>query len=362
MGENTYISDFETDAYRVLGSNNVVDGLTIDDTLYNDKPHRDGIQLIPTGKEPNAQYFGALAKNNTITNNQITSLGKLQGIFQSDGGQEHLIIRDNIIDTRGHHFITLNGLLSGTIKNNLNAHGYEVPVRLDNLRIGGGHEEAFYVRSFKDHEYKPIISDQGIEDMRGTMHRSGAKYVNNFDLNLFRAVSEATPYPHDGFLEHFGRTMKGYNDLSGKSQILTLDRFHSDNKATISRLSLNGEFLCHILEDEYRAKKVWGQTRIPAGAYAIGVRQEGGFHNRYTNRFKFHLGMLELLDVPHFQYILFHVGNTHSDTAGCLLTGRWNKSTMTVLESERTYERVYKLLIEAAFDGDLGIIIQDNDR
>ena len=33
------------------------------------------------------------------------------------------------------------------------------------------------------------------------------------------------------------------------------------------------------------------------------------------------MGMLHVLDVPNFKYILIHCGNTDEDTAGCLLLG-----------------------------------------
>lgn len=40
------------------------------------------------------------------------------------------------------------------------------------------------------------------------------------------------------------------------------------------------KFLCYTLEDERRALKVKGETRIPAGVYSIQLRKEGGFHER----------------------------------------------------------------------------------
>lgn len=80
-------------------------------------------------------------------------------------------------------------------------------------------------------------------------------------------------------------------------------------------------FLCYTLEDEQRDVKVWGETRIPAGTYKLGLRTEGGFHNRYKSKYTFHKGMIHVLDVPGFEYILWHTGNTDENTAGCLLLG-----------------------------------------
>lgn len=44
---------------------------------------------------------------------------------------------------------------------------------------------------------------------------------------------------------------------------------------------LGKRFLCYTLEDEHRALKVKGETRIPEGRYEIKLRKEGGFHSRY---------------------------------------------------------------------------------
>ena len=78
-------------------------------------------------------------------------------------------------------------------------------------------------------------------------------------------------------------------------------------------------FLAYTLEDEQRDVKVWGETRIPAGTYKLKLREEGGFHNRYLNKYgnTFHKGMIHVQDVPGFEYILWHTGNTDEHTAGC---------------------------------------------
>mgnify|MGYP007000376319 len=56
-------------------------------------------------------------------------------------------------------------------------------------------------------------------------------------------------------------------------------------------------------------------------------RTVGGFHTRTKARYDakygegWHLGMLELQDVPNFEFILVHSGNTDESTAGCYLVG-----------------------------------------
>ena len=82
------------------------------------------------------------------------------------------------------------------------------------------------------------------------------------------------------------------------------------------------DFLCYTLEDEKRDVKVMHETRIPAGKYKLELRQEGGFHSRYTAKYgKMHKGMIWVKDVPGFEYILWHTGNTDEHTSGCLILG-----------------------------------------
>ncbi len=93
--------------------------------------------------------------------------------------------------------------------------------------------------------------------------------------------------------------------------------------ATNGMLFINGVFECYTLEDEVRDVKVHSETAIPLGEYEVKLRTEGGFHTKYKARYGagFHKGMLWLQDVPNFQWILIHTGNTDQHTAGCLLLG-----------------------------------------
>lgn len=147
---------------------------------------------------------------------------------------------------------------------------------------------------------------------------------------------------------------------------ITVDRFKSDSDATISRVNVDGRFVCFGLEDEFRADKVPGETRIPAGEYEITLRKEGGFHNRYKQRFPdMHEGMLHVRNVPNFEFILIHIGNTDEDTAGCLLVGlnaSVNDDELRVTSSKLAYEKLYPMVVEAAAQRDLKIEYIDNDR
>tara|TARA_R110000764_G_scaffold66430_1_gene138525 strand:+ start:158 stop:631 length:474 start_codon:yes stop_codon:yes gene_type:complete len=112
-------------------------------------------------------------------------------------------------------------------------------------------------------------------------------------------------------------------------------------------------FLCYTLEDERRAFKVRGETRVPAGTYEIGLRTEGGFHSRYDKKYPgVHIGMLQVLDVPNFEYILIHTGNTDEHTAGCLLVGDSQENNIIIRDgfigkSVNAYKRIYPSIAKA---------------
>ena len=84
----------------------------------------------------------------------------------------------------------------------------------------------------------------------------------------------------------------------------------------------------------------------------------GGYDARYAKRFPdIHIGMLEVLDVPDFKYILIHCGNTDEDTAGCLLLGDTQSSNKRLKngfigKSTQAYKRVYTQIALALQSGE----------
>lgn len=98
---------------------------------------------------------------------------------------------------------------------------------------------------------------------------------------------------------------------------------HGPN-ATIGALYVDGKFECFTLEDrEQPDGKVYGETRIPAGEYEIALRKDSPMANKYDRRYRetMHDGMLWLRDVPGFEWVYIHIGNTDKDTSGCILVG-----------------------------------------
>jgi hypothetical protein len=122
---------------------------------------------------------------------------------------------------------------------------------------------------------------------------------------------------------------------------------------TISKLSINDTYFCDILEDEVRdfnkdgdltdagEGKIFGKTAIPYGTYKIIIT--------YSNRFKRNLPLL--LDVPGFEGIRIHPGNTAEDTHGCLLVGQ-NKEIGKVINSKICFDNLFEKIELAITDGE----------
>jgi hypothetical protein len=117
---------------------------------------------------------------------------------------------------------------------------------------------------------------------------------------------------------------------------LELVRQPSTDDTTIGSLYIDGQFFCHTLEDKVREKKVYGQTAIPEGTYKVVIT--------WSPRFKRQLPLL--VDVPGFDGIRIHPGNTHKDTDGCLLVG--NKVEGEYLFNSRvSFDELYAKLVKA---------------
>lgn len=156
-----------------------------------------------------------------------------------------------------------------------------------------------------------------------------------------------------------------------------LKRFSGQKEDTLGLfLGTACEFMCFTIEDEYRTIKVAGETRIPAGRYKLELRKEGGFHQKYIEKFNdklskdfmgadWHQGMVQLKDVPGFDYVLIHIGNTDMDTKGCILVGDSCVSNLpfdkgSIGNSTQAYKRIYPVLLHSILSGDAYLTITDD--
>ena len=132
---------------------------------------------------------------------------------------------------------------------------------------------------------------------------------------------------------------------------LRVDRYAHNPQETIGRFYIDDIYQCYTLEDQHREVKVKGDTRIPSGRYEVVLRREGGHHMKYAKKFPdIHKGMLHIIDVPNFQWILIHVGNTGLDTMGCLLVGL-TKTARTIGQSVAAYKKIYPPIASALTAG-----------
>jgi hypothetical protein len=122
------------------------------------------------------------------------------------------------------------------------------------------------------------------------------------------------------------------------------------------------QFLCSTMEDGHKTVKVAGKTRIPAGTYKIKLRTEGDLTRKYQLKFPdIHKGMLWIQNVPGFEWVYLHVGNTAEDSEGCILVGNSiNYETGFQGESVPAYKSLYTLVAnEILTEGDAELTIED---
>ena len=133
---------------------------------------------------------------------------------------------------------------------------------------------------------------------------------------------------------------------------------------TIGKLYIDGVAFCDTLEDadrgltqdmpldDIKAKKIYGKTAIPKGTYEIDM-------NTVSPKFKdrswakpYGGKLPRLIDVKGFEGVLLHVGNTASDSSGCLLVGK-NSIKGMITDSTRTFHTLMsKYLLPAKVQGE----------
>lgn len=120
---------------------------------------------------------------------------------------------------------------------------------------------------------------------------------------------------------------------------LLLQRKWSVKDATLGELFIDGIFECYTCEDIVRpvGQKVPGQTAIPTGSYRVVVDWSPRFQKN----------MLHILDVPGFEGVRIHPGNTPLDTDGCVLVGQTVDTVNGSIGSSRiAYEQLFRKLYD----------------
>lgn len=145
---------------------------------------------------------------------------------------------------------------------------------------------------------------------------------------------------------------------------ILLKRIAKRDTYTIGKLYIDGVYVCDTLEDkdrgltqttpltEIKQKKIYSETAIPSGTYNVTLKVKSPKYSKkqyfvnYCNAY-----MPRLLDVPGFDGILIHTGNTDKDCGGCILVGR-NTIVGRLTDSIKTFEKIYPMLKEAQDKGE----------
>ena len=142
---------------------------------------------------------------------------------------------------------------------------------------------------------------------------------------------------------------------------LRLERRWPKQTYTIGILYIDGLRFCETLEDKDRglkqtdslsyikSRKVYQETAIPKGTYKVAMNITSPKYSASAWYWKLCQGKVpRLLNVPGWDGVLIHTGNTALDTAGCCLVGR-NTKVGQLTESKATFEKLYKKM-KAAYD------------
>lgn len=113
---------------------------------------------------------------------------------------------------------------------------------------------------------------------------------------------------------------------------MLLRRLEFTDISTIGELTF-GDFKCWTLEDTVRDLKIAGKTAIPAGRYQVIVT--------YSTRFKRDMPLL--LQVPGFDGVRIHSGNTDQQTEGCILLG-YLKDKNWIGDSKKACDQLQPLI------------------
>lgn len=146
---------------------------------------------------------------------------------------------------------------------------------------------------------------------------------------------------------------------------ITVKRIAKRASYTIGKMYINGVYFCDTCEDtdrgltqymslaEIKRKKIYSRTAIPTGTYNVTMNVVSPrFSKRDFYKKNCDGGRVpRLLNVPGFDGVLIHVGNSAADSNGCLLVGK-NSQVGKVLNSTNTFLALYKKLKEASLKGE----------
>lgn len=118
---------------------------------------------------------------------------------------------------------------------------------------------------------------------------------------------------------------------------------------TVGKLYIDEEYICDTIEDrcrkiEKKEDKIYGVTAIPHGRYPVIL----DYSPKYSKL------MPHILDVPYFEGIRIHCGNSDEDSLGCIIVGEYCPGVAGgwVSNSRIAYGKVFTKLKQASDKGE----------
>lgn len=149
-----------------------------------------------------------------------------------------------------------------------------------------------------------------------------------------------------------------------KPQVV-VEHFPSQPDYTLSEFFINEVKRGVGVEDEPRTEKVKGETRIDNGIYPLDMRyspkfskcfyrdDKGYLNPTQTKRFTTPHELIWVKETPRHEYVLWHWGNSESDSSGCYIVGSYFGNVETkkgiqrgVLASKMKYLEIYPMLFQ----------------
>ena len=142
---------------------------------------------------------------------------------------------------------------------------------------------------------------------------------------------------------------------------LLLKRIAKKQLYTIGKLYIDGQYFCDTIEDVDRGLnqsmslsqiqqiKIKDQTAIPTGTYQIDMNTVSPKYSNYAKYYwakPYGAKLPRLINVPGYQGILIHVGNTQKDTSGCIIVGQ-NKVVGKVINSTIIMQKLMTKLLSS---------------
>ena len=139
---------------------------------------------------------------------------------------------------------------------------------------------------------------------------------------------------------------------------LTLIRSFKGPEYTIGHLYIDGKYFCDTLEDvdrglnskmslqEIQKVKIKHETAIPIGMYYVNmntISPKYSNFSKYPYAEPYNAKMPRIKNIPGYDGVLIHPGNSKRDTSGCILVGE-NKVKGQVINSQATWKKLMEIL------------------